>query len=231
MDQPPIASLPDHFAPLQIPASSAPSSITCSTSSPSPSAPSSAVPIAGSRSRSSATPSWPGSAPSWTCPTASPPMTPSAASSPPSTLSSSSAAFWPGSNPASAITDDAGRRPRWQDPAPLPRPRQGQSRDPHGQRLGVRQSPGASGKSRSRESTRSPRCRRLLAGAPLKGCIVTIDAMGCQTEIVKTIVEQEADYVLALKGNQGTLHREVQELFAHAQTTKYKDVAHDLPRP
>lgn len=44
----------------------------------------------------------------------------------------------------------------------------------------------------------------------LKGCIVTIDAMGCQTKIAAQIVEQGADYVLALKGNQSTLAAEVE---------------------
>jgi predicted transposase YbfD/YdcC len=78
---------------------------------------------------------------------------------------------------------------------------------------------------KSNEITALPALLQVLV---LKGCIVTIDAMGCQTEIVKTIVAQEADYVLSLKGNQGTLHREVQELFAHAQATKFKDVASDF---
>jgi len=78
---------------------------------------------------------------------------------------------------------------------------------------------------KSNEITALPDLLQLLA---LKGCLVTIDAMGCQTEIVKTIVEQEADYVLSLKGNQGTLHREVQELFVHAQTTQFREVEHDF---
>ena len=78
---------------------------------------------------------------------------------------------------------------------------------------------------KSNEITALPALLQVLA---LKGCIVTIDAMGCQTEIVKTIVAQEADYVLSLKGNQGTLHREVQELFAHAQATQFQEVAHDF---
>ena len=42
---------------------------------------------------------------------------------------------------------------------------------------------------------------------------MTIDAMGCQTEIAAQIIEQKGDYVLALKGNQGNLHQEVIELF------------------
>ena len=78
---------------------------------------------------------------------------------------------------------------------------------------------------KSNEITALPALLQVLA---LKGCIVTIDAMGCQTEIVKTIVAQEADYVLSLKGNQGTLHREVQELFAHAQAPQFQEVAHDF---
>ena len=78
---------------------------------------------------------------------------------------------------------------------------------------------------KSNEITALPALLQVLT---LKGCIVTIDALGCQTEIVQTIVAQEADYVLALKGNQGTLHREVQELFAPARATHFQDVAHDF---
>ena len=78
---------------------------------------------------------------------------------------------------------------------------------------------------KSNEITALPALLEVLA---LKGCIVTIDAMGCQTEIVQTIIAQEADYVLSLKGNQGTLHREVQALFAHARATAFQDVAHDF---
>ncbi len=50
---------------------------------------------------------------------------------------------------------------------------------------------------------------RLLEILDLKGCIVTIDAMGCQTEIAERIQDKKADYVVALKGNQGTLHEDV----------------------
>ena len=61
----------------------------------------------------------------------------------------------------------------------------------------------------------------------LKGCIVTIDAMGCQTEIARTIIDGEADYVLALKENQGTLHHEVRHLFADAEETGGADYEMD----
>lgn len=66
----------------------------------------------------------------------------------------------------------------------------------------------------------------LLSLLVLKGCIVTIDAMGCQTEIVRAIIDQEADYVISLKGNQGTLHQNVEDLFAYADEIKFRQVAH-----
>jgi predicted transposase YbfD/YdcC len=78
---------------------------------------------------------------------------------------------------------------------------------------------------KSNEITAIPALLRLLA---LKGCIVTIDAMGCQTEITQTIIDQGGDYVLALKGNQGSLHREVQDLIAYAQETNFEAIAHDF---
>lgn len=77
---------------------------------------------------------------------------------------------------------------------------------------------------KSNEITAIP---ELLQALALSGCIVTIDAMGCQTEIVQTIVEQEADYVLALKGNQGNLSQDVQEAFAYGQKNDFEQVVHD----
>jgi predicted transposase YbfD/YdcC len=67
---------------------------------------------------------------------------------------------------------------------------------------------------KSNEITALPRLLRLLA---LEGCVVTIDAMGCQSAIATQLVEQGADYVLALKGNQPTLHATVVGAFADAQ--------------
>ena len=49
----------------------------------------------------------------------------------------------------------------------------------------------------------------LLRVLELSGCIVTLDAMGCQKNIAKEIIEADADYVLALKGNQEKVHEEV----------------------
>jgi predicted transposase YbfD/YdcC len=63
---------------------------------------------------------------------------------------------------------------------------------------------------KSNEITAIPELLDLLA---LKGCIVTIDAMGCQRAIAQKILDQEADYVLALKGNQPTLEQAVERFF------------------
>lgn len=62
----------------------------------------------------------------------------------------------------------------------------------------------------------------------LSGCIVTIDAIGCQKEIATAIVEQQADYVLALKGNQGSLFEDVQWLFNQAQSVEFAGITHDF---
>lgn len=64
---------------------------------------------------------------------------------------------------------------------------------------------------KSNEITALPQLIDLL---DLKDCIVTIDAAGCQKNIAAAIVEKEADYVLALKGNQETLHGAVSQYFA-----------------
>src|SRR5262249_3987240 len=54
---------------------------------------------------------------------------------------------------------------------------------------------------------------QLIELLDLKGCVVTIDAAGCQKEIAAQIVAQEADYVLALKENQPTLYNQVSDYF------------------
>lgn len=64
---------------------------------------------------------------------------------------------------------------------------------------------------------------KLLDMLAIEGAIVTIDAMGCQREIASRIIGKKADYVLALKGNQGTLRDDV-ELFANEQKARnFKD--------
>jgi predicted transposase YbfD/YdcC len=60
---------------------------------------------------------------------------------------------------------------------------------------------------------------KLLDMLAIEGAIITIDAMGCQREIAQKIVDKKADYVLALKGNQGSLREDV-ELFAAEQKAK-----------
>ena len=77
---------------------------------------------------------------------------------------------------------------------------------------------------KSNEITAIPELLKLL---DLKGCIVTIDAMGCQKDIAYRIADQGTDYVLALKGNQGTLHKDVELFFEDAQQCNFKDIPHD----
>jgi predicted transposase YbfD/YdcC len=60
---------------------------------------------------------------------------------------------------------------------------------------------------------------KLLDMLEIKDAVVTIDAIGCQRAIAQKIVDKKADYILALKGNQGTLRDDV-ELFAAEQKTK-----------
>jgi predicted transposase YbfD/YdcC len=81
---------------------------------------------------------------------------------------------------------------------------------------------------KSNEITAVP---ELIRALKLAGCIVTIDAMGCQKKIAREIREAKADYVLALKGNQETVHEEVKaflddavardpKVFAYYETTE-----------
>jgi predicted transposase YbfD/YdcC len=67
----------------------------------------------------------------------------------------------------------------------------------------------------------------LLKILELAGCLVTIDAMGCQKEIVKEVVKKKADYVISLKGNQGILHTEVKEYLDWAKRIKFKEIEFD----
>lgn len=67
---------------------------------------------------------------------------------------------------------------------------------------------------KSNEITAIPKLLDLL---DLAGCIITIDAMGTQKEIAEKIISKQADYVLALKGNQGNLKEEVSEAFEKFQ--------------
>lgn len=78
---------------------------------------------------------------------------------------------------------------------------------------------------KSNEITAIP---ELLDALHIKGQIVTIDAMGCQKEITKKIIEQKADYILALKGNQGHLHEDIAVYFNNEKhlnnSAQYEDL-------
>jgi len=71
---------------------------------------------------------------------------------------------------------------------------------------------------KSNEITAIP---QLLDTLEVAGCIVTIDAMGCQTEIAEKIIERDAQYVLALKENQGNLYQDVVHLFDDLEHSHY----------
>jgi len=76
----------------------------------------------------------------------------------------------------------------------------------------------------SNEQTALP---ALLEQLEVAGCIVSIDAMGYQPKIAKQSKEQDGEYVLALKANQGTLYQDVVDLFADALSTEGADLVHD----
>ena len=164
--------------------------------------------------------------PFWNCPTASRPMTPSATYSPGWTRSGSRSASWNGARGwrscclgGGAIDGKTVRRS-------------------HDSRAGKGAlhlvSAWASANTltlgqvkteeKSNEITAIPRLLELLE---LHGCIVTIDAMGCQKEIAQEIMDRGADYVLAVKQNQGRLYEDLRDLFEEAEATGYEGVPHD----
>jgi predicted transposase YbfD/YdcC len=77
--------------------------------------------------------------------------------------------------------------------------------------------------SKSNEITAIPELLNLL---DIKGAIITLDAMGTQRRIASQIIEQGGDYILALKGNQGSLHQEVKAFFESAQATQWAGIEH-----
>ena len=80
---------------------------------------------------------------------------------------------------------------------------------------------------KSNEITAIPELLKLLA---VSGCIVTIDAMGTQTNIAKTIREAKADYVLSVKENQGHLFEDISVLFAVDQANDFKYAAFEYKK-
>jgi predicted transposase YbfD/YdcC len=78
---------------------------------------------------------------------------------------------------------------------------------------------------KSNEITAIPRLLKVL---DLHGCIVTLDAMGTQKAIAQQIIEGGGDYVLSLKGNQGNLHQDVEQLFEWSRKIQFKDIPHEF---
>lgn len=75
---------------------------------------------------------------------------------------------------------------------------------------------------KSNEITAIPALLDLIT---VKGAIVTINAIGCQTELAAKIIDKNADYVLALKGNQGALRDDVEEFFTEQAERRFADSA------
>lgn len=82
-------------------------------------------------------------------------------------------------------------------------------------------------KSKTNEITAIPALLKLL---DISGCIITIDAVGTQTEIAHQIQAQGADYILALKANHPTLYQEVEQWFKTAQELDFQGIeySHDV---
>lgn len=82
--------------------------------------------------------------------------------------------------------------------------------------------------SKSNEITAIPALLKLL---DIAGCVITMDAMGCQKAIAKQIVDKKADYVLSLKGNHSTLHEDVKLFFEDARAHDFyqKDEDRHVP--
>lgn len=77
--------------------------------------------------------------------------------------------------------------------------------------------------SKSNEITAIPAVLQLL---DLRGCTVTVDAMGCQTAIARQIVRQGGEYVLAVKDNQEQLHSDIADTFRYVADDAWVGVAH-----
>jgi predicted transposase YbfD/YdcC len=80
---------------------------------------------------------------------------------------------------------------------------------------------------KSNEITAIPALLRLLE---IKGCIVTVDAIGTQTKIARHIIQAEGDYLLAVKHNQGKLYRDLEMLFSYDQQQGFEDTPYDYAK-
>ena len=80
---------------------------------------------------------------------------------------------------------------------------------------------------KSNEITAIPKLLKLLE---VKGCIVMVDAIGTQTKIAKTIIDQGGDYILAVKENRGHLYEDIHDLFADNQQFNYEGIPHSYAK-
>ena len=80
---------------------------------------------------------------------------------------------------------------------------------------------------KSNEITAIPQLLKILE---IEGCIVTIDAIGTQTEIAKTILEKRGDYLLAVKENQGHLFEDIDYLFEVDRRNNFKEAAYQYAK-
>ncbi len=76
---------------------------------------------------------------------------------------------------------------------------------------------------KSNEITAIPQLLEMLV---VQGCIVTVDAMGCQKKIAQAIVDAQADYLLRVKANQEHLYQDLEDWFAYAQQTHFAQMTY-----
>jgi predicted transposase YbfD/YdcC len=81
---------------------------------------------------------------------------------------------------------------------------------------------------KSNEITAIPELLKVLE---LAGSIVRIDAIGCAKDIVKLITQQNADYVITLKKNQGNLYESVEQLLKSGISTGFQELQHSTYKP
>ena len=116
-----------------------------------------------------------------------------------------------------------GDRHRRQDAAPLLPEERRQGADPHGSAFAARQRLVLGQVKVAEKSNEIVAIPELLDMLAIEGAIVTIDAMGCQRDIAQKIIDKKADYVLALKGNQGSLREDVELFAAEQKANGFKD--------
>ena len=68
---------------------------------------------------------------------------------------------------------------------------------------------------------------KLLDQLVIKGCLVTIDAMGCQKDIVSKVIKRESDYLVTVKSNQKTLHKTLVTYFDQYCVNHLQDILSD----